>query len=205
MTLTRCSIYLTPAIGVLDLMTKTGEGIRNATDMAENMHRVRDRPPRYFGPERVVLPYSAARSAGQELLRQAEHGRFLHDYYITHYELYDGAILLVSHQHLLFFTAGAKTSLQWCEPLSRITAIEGADDCVVLQLRAAATQQLRAPSSNPSRVIMTGTQQAMEIYNWLMEQIKQCASTPYAPISLTLCARLKLLYTNALVDRTRMT
>lgn len=186
-------------------MTKTGEGIRNATDMAENMHRVRDRPPRYFGPDRVMLPYSAARSAGQELLRQAEHGRFLSDYYITHYELYDGAILLVSHQHLLFFTAGPKTSLQWCEPLSRITAIEGADDCVVLQLRSVATQ-LRAPSANPSRVIMTGTQQAMEIYNWLMEQIKQCALTSMLfVLSLTLCARLKLLYTNALVDRTRMT
>lgn len=163
----RYRIYLKPTIGVLDLLTKTGEGIRNATDMADGMQRTRDRPPRYFGPDRVLQPYSAARSAGQELLRRVDNGRFVRDFYITHYDMMEGSVLLVSHQHLLFFTSAPKLILQWSEPLSVITAIEGADDYVTLQLRSTPT--------NAHRVIRTAKEETMAVYNWLMEQIKEYA------------------------------
>lgn len=158
------------------------------------MHRIRDRAPRFFGPDRVLMPYSAVRSNGQELLRRVCQGRFKNDYYVTHYELADGELLLVSHRHLLYFEQRPQVELIWSEPLSLIAAIEGSEEGgVILRLRDTQTK----------RVIRTRKDQTMLVYDWLMEQIKQyvnelCCSDLE---KITCSRRLKLLYTNALIDR----
>ena len=173
-------MYLKPSIGVLDLLTKTGEGIRNATATAEGMNRHRDRPPRYFAPDHVLQPYSPVYSAGQALLRSVADGQFMHDFYISHSATSDGCMLLVSHQHLLYFSASR--ALLWHEPLSKITAIEASDEGINLQLRT-----VPMPTQ---RTVRTPKTETMQVYDWLMEQIKQyvtrylsLASTPsYFPV-----------------------
>ena len=45
---------LKPAVGVVDLVTRTAEGIRNTTTYWDDKGRQRVRPPRYFGAEGLL-------------------------------------------------------------------------------------------------------------------------------------------------------
>lgn len=46
-----------PTVGVVDLVSRTTEGIANTASYFENKSRQRRRPPRYFPMNRVLLPY----------------------------------------------------------------------------------------------------------------------------------------------------
>ena len=47
-------IGLKPIIGVVDLVTRTAEGIRNTATYWEEKNRGRIRPPRYFSRDKVL-------------------------------------------------------------------------------------------------------------------------------------------------------
>lgn len=46
-----------PTVGVIDLATQTTKGLRNTASMFD-VKVTRRRPPRYFGPEKILTTYS---------------------------------------------------------------------------------------------------------------------------------------------------
>ena len=69
-------ILTKPAVGCIDLLSKTAEGIKNTTTFFEEARLSRVRPPRYFGPDRVLRSYNYRRAEGQEVLYTLEDGKY---------------------------------------------------------------------------------------------------------------------------------
>jgi len=51
-------IVAKPVVGVIDLITRTSEGIKNTTTIFDNLKKERIRPPRYFGNHRLLEIYN---------------------------------------------------------------------------------------------------------------------------------------------------
>jgi vacuolar protein sorting-associated protein 13A/C len=89
-----------PAVGVVDLVTRTAEGIRNTTTYWDEKHRLRVRPPRYFGGDRVLQPYNLEKSEGQELLFTIEEGKYQTDFYMFHIDI-ENSVIIISDNHVI--------------------------------------------------------------------------------------------------------
>lgn len=63
-----------PVAGVLDLTTRTTEGIRNTTQLITDKPRVR--PPRPFYPNRVLKEFTESEAEGLLLLNTLRKGRY---------------------------------------------------------------------------------------------------------------------------------
>jgi hypothetical protein len=48
-------VAVKPAVGVLDTMTKTAQGVRNQADSSHAHSRERVRLPRYIGQDKVIF------------------------------------------------------------------------------------------------------------------------------------------------------
>ena len=102
----------------MDLFSKTGEGIRNATTKAQEIRRERIRPPRYIGTDRVLLPYLLNESAGQELLKTIAQGLFRREYYIGQFQI-EESFILISNLHILYISPiKGHPELTWFEPIN---------------------------------------------------------------------------------------
>jgi hypothetical protein len=78
-------ILTKPAVGCIDLLSKTAEGIKNTTTYFEEHRLSRIRPPRYFGPDRVLRSYNYRRAEGQEVLYTLEGGKYHNEWYVSHF------------------------------------------------------------------------------------------------------------------------
>jgi len=111
-------------------VTRTAEGIRNTTTYWDEKHRLRVRPPRYFGSDRLLQvrcrarcrrqqrasinlslhpplrtficaqPYCREKSEGQELLYTLEEGKYQKDYYMYHINI-ENSVIIISDNHVI--------------------------------------------------------------------------------------------------------
>lgn len=65
-----------PVAGVLDLATKTTEGLKNTTTYFDRVPYNRIRPPRVFGDDGLLLQYSHSQALGQEIVINVSGGAF---------------------------------------------------------------------------------------------------------------------------------
>ncbi|KAJ3291062.1 hypothetical protein HK104_006345 [Borealophlyctis nickersoniae] len=75
-----------PVIGVFDLASNVGEGIRNTTTVFD-VDLDRQRLPRHVGKDKILTPYSHREALGLSWLKGLENGRYFHEEYIAHIEL----------------------------------------------------------------------------------------------------------------------
>lgn len=72
------------AIGIFDLASNVGEGIRNTTTVfdADGLEKVR--LPRYVSYDQVIRPFSQREAQGQFWLKSIEGGQFFNETYLAH-------------------------------------------------------------------------------------------------------------------------
>ena len=116
-------VAVKPVAGVVDLATRTSEGIKNtATYFDAKAARVR--LPRYFASDKVLRRFSTEAALGQYVLYQVKSGRYiLTDYYVAHAVMagHKGKrAILLSTKHLMEVNV-ADASARWIVPLTAIT------------------------------------------------------------------------------------
>lgn len=135
-----------PAVGVLDLVAKVFEGIKNTVSVLTVMQRLR--PPRVFREDRVLRPFSLSEAQAQAMLGQcrqlqdegASAARYRHEFYIAHYSVPwmtrqkapgPPRLLLITSARVVLGDEARLRPL-WEVPLERIMRVELKPDHVIL-------------------------------------------------------------------------
>eukprot|EP01129_Flabellula_baltica_P011592 TRINITY_DN510_c0_g1_i5.p1 TRINITY_DN510_c0_g1~~TRINITY_DN510_c0_g1_i5.p1 ORF type:complete len:2967 (-),score=626.80 TRINITY_DN510_c0_g1_i5:1646-10546(-) len=95
-------VVLKPTIGVVDIVTRTTEGIKNTATYFENQDKERTRYPRYFdGKTGAIITYEPVKAYGQFLLHTIADGKYEEEDYLYHV-VYSkqGSIILLSDFHI---------------------------------------------------------------------------------------------------------
>lgn len=158
-----------PLVGSIDLLTRTAEGIRNTATYWDEMQRTRVRSPRYFGPERVLLPYNVKKSRGQEYLRQAEGGRYKHEWYIFHVKLPSLKILLLSNQRVLYISGDQE---EWNIAVDEISSLQMGEQGIVIGLGECISGSL-FETPTYKRIILVPERHVYLVYNKLLQVLKR--------------------------------
>ncbi|BFZ57125.1 Vacuolar protein sorting-associated protein 13 [Savitreella phatthalungensis] len=90
-----------PVIGVFDLASNVTEGIRNTTTVFDSEGIDKVRLPRHVGRDGIVRPYNASEALGLSWLKQLDNGKYHREDYLAHYNVTDGAILLITYRLIL--------------------------------------------------------------------------------------------------------
>jgi hypothetical protein len=128
-------VVVKPTVGVVDLVSRTTEGIANTASYIENRKRTRKRPPRYFDIDHTILPYNIDKAEGQELMRTLESGIFRKHIYQFHRYLSNSRVLIISDKAVIALKKAVVASTQssewiidWTFPISRLQEPAKVDD-----------------------------------------------------------------------------
>eukprot|EP01117_Protostelium_nocturnum_P009173 TRINITY_DN3284_c0_g1_i3.p1 TRINITY_DN3284_c0_g1~~TRINITY_DN3284_c0_g1_i3.p1 ORF type:complete len:3093 (+),score=888.87 TRINITY_DN3284_c0_g1_i3:80-9358(+) len=111
-----------PTVGVIDLATQTTKGLRNTASMFD-AKITRNRPPRYFGPEKMLEVYSREKAVGVSILFEISGGNLRDEIYTFHIRInhpkWGKIILLVTNKRVLL-RKNEDLSKIWEERLSDV-------------------------------------------------------------------------------------
>ncbi|KZT65144.1 vacuolar protein sorting-associated protein 13 [Daedalea quercina L-15889] len=112
-----------PVIGVFDLASNVGEGIRNTTTVFDNPARDRVRLPRLLPSDGVLVPYSQREALGQYWLKDLNDGAYRQELYVAHINLpgSDNVVLLTTSRILSFWSN--KLRLEWDLPFALVQGV----------------------------------------------------------------------------------
>jgi vacuolar protein sorting-associated protein 13A/C len=114
-------VVLKPAVGAVDLFTRTTEGIKNTTTYFDEKSKAPIRPSRYFPPDKLVTTYHLENSAGQQILKTVEPAEYRKEHYVSHMAVKEACVLattarlLFLEQQVLQF--GNVWNVEWAEVL----------------------------------------------------------------------------------------
>jgi len=118
-------VAIKPTAGVLDLATKTTQGLKNTTTIFDEVKQ-RKRAPRYFGPDRVLVPFNATHSKLNYLVTQTADfsSDYCVDYVITAKDCY-----CIFTRDTILYTEGDLTKedhleLKWDYKFNEVDGIE---------------------------------------------------------------------------------
>jgi vacuolar protein sorting-associated protein 13A/C len=100
-----------PGVGIFDMCTRTTQGIKNHVTLGGN-DEVRTRPPRGFGPDKVLLTYDSEKAIGQSILRTLDQGYYEDQYHLFHCISLEENLVLVSNKKLFYINVGEQL-IQW--------------------------------------------------------------------------------------------
>lgn len=86
-----------PTVGVLDITTKTMQGVSNEFH-EKDLERFRF--PRYFGKDGLLEPYNHLKSKIQFILYTLEEGKYFHETYIFSIEINSKLYILTNYRIL---------------------------------------------------------------------------------------------------------
>lgn len=91
-----------PTSGVIDFASGTFDSVRRATELLDEIGRLR--PPRYLSNDNVVRPYSKRAAEGNKLLKEVDKAKYASSDTFVHYETFADPrkVLLVSDQRILY-------------------------------------------------------------------------------------------------------
>ncbi|KAN0042732.1 hypothetical protein ACTA71_012655 [Dictyostelium dimigraforme] len=92
-------VAVKPTTAVIDLATKTTEGIKNTTNLQSQAERVR--PPRCFAHDNVLRPFDEVESEGWFLLKTAHKGKHASDSYIWHHVINQECTIIISDHRII--------------------------------------------------------------------------------------------------------
>uniref|UniRef100_A0A5K1JWH3 CHIP6 n=1 Tax=Ganoderma boninense TaxID=34458 RepID=A0A5K1JWH3_9APHY len=112
-----------PVIGVFDLASNVGEGIRNTTTVFDNPARDRVRLPRVVPADGVLVPFTEREALGQYWMKDLEQGAFRGETYVAHINLPggDNVVLLTTTKVLSFWSN--KLKLEWELPFTQVQGV----------------------------------------------------------------------------------
>lgn len=110
-----------PAVGLFDMASHTAEGVRNSTQRESVLERVR--LPRHIGADGVVKVFSQREADGANMLRMAAHGHYESDIYITHVDLFENNLLMVTSKRVMLLST-FKLHAEWMAVLGEIVDIQ---------------------------------------------------------------------------------
>jgi len=128
-----------PTVGAMDFVTQTGLGIRNTTTLFD-VAATRNRPPRFFGEDKILEPYSKTKAEGAAILKELSKGRYKDELYLYHtfisHPKLGELLLIVSHDHI-FMRKGKDFSKAWKENMKNIKtdSLQSTNDGLVFSLK----------------------------------------------------------------------
>jgi len=122
-------VVLKPTVGVVDLVSRTAEGIKNTAYIMDG-ESLRVRYPRNISNQLLVSPYDPIKSEGQFLLKTVAKGKYRHEFYVYHKLLDKKCVLLVSNTHIMVLKMSNlekikiadKWSIHWRVKLIKLSA-----------------------------------------------------------------------------------
>ena len=102
-------VVFKPMVGAVDLVTRTTEGIKNTATLGDAVLKVRVRPPRHIGPEKIVRLYNFKRAVAQELLVTADNGKYRRERLVAQLMLPAGSVLILTDRAVLLVKKAAIT------------------------------------------------------------------------------------------------
>lgn len=158
-----------PVAGVLDLTSRTLEGIRNTTTVFD-AKRERARVPRSFGSNGELRAYST----GAEILRFLQfHG----DRYVSMARLEEARTAIVSSRRVLC-VEGSGSRAVWQVPLHDIAAVSAQDNTVTMHMASGARSQ---QSGMATRVLRCGSAAAAAKLAEEIQRTRGAASQHVSP------------------------
>ncbi|CAL1695807.1 unnamed protein product [Somion occarium] len=112
-----------PVIGVFDLASNVGEGIRNTTTVFDRPERDRVRLPRHVPFDGVLVPYSDREALGQYWMKDLNDGAYRDELYVAHINIPggDNVVLLTTTKVLSFWSN--KLRLEWELPFTHVQGV----------------------------------------------------------------------------------
>ncbi|KHJ44017.1 hypothetical protein D918_05710 [Trichuris suis] len=113
-----------PVSGVVDFASSSLEAVKKATDVSEEVKRIR--LARYVGQDKIVRPYSPAEAEGGSILQDLEKGKYFStDKYVTHVPLTESGseILIATDLRIMLISKNGITggySVEWKIPYNII-------------------------------------------------------------------------------------
>lgn len=96
-------LFTKPAVGIMDFISASAEGVRNTTTVFDANDIDRVRLPRFIAADGVLRPYSARDALGQSWLKDLDSGAYFNESYVAHLDIPgDDAVAILSNQRLLF-------------------------------------------------------------------------------------------------------
>jgi len=77
-------LFTKPAVGVMDFLSASTEGIRNTTTVFDQTDIDRVRLPRFIASDGVLRAFSEREALGQSWLKELEAGKYFNDTYVAH-------------------------------------------------------------------------------------------------------------------------
>ncbi|TPX68863.1 hypothetical protein SpCBS45565_g02841 [Spizellomyces sp. 'palustris'] len=112
-----------PVIGVIDLATNVGEGIRNTTTVFDT-DLDRQRLPRHIGKDKILTqPYNPREALGLNWLKGLESGRYFHEEYIAHLELRIEDLVAIVTNARIIMTRIKKLKMDWEIPFEELQLV----------------------------------------------------------------------------------
>ena len=117
-------VVVKPTVGLVDLVTRTTEGIRNTGSDLNHVKRIRD--PRFIGSDLLLPAYDAYKAEGQLFLRTINDGKYKNEFYAWHKAPSHKTMVLVTNTRLMYLkhhtvdkviSSGNKWSIKWREHL----------------------------------------------------------------------------------------
>lgn len=162
-------VYVKPAVGAIDLITQTTEGIRNTTTYWDEKDRRRVRPPRFFGPERILHTYDEFKAEGQEYLHMLEQGRYRAEYYV-HHLVVESFVFLVSNARVVYLRCRSVRE-EWSIPFGEIFSLQVVPEGVAVVLRRYISENM---FENPTRqrIVFCAKRKRAQLFDALVEILR---------------------------------
>jgi len=122
-------VAVKPVAGVMDLASKTTEGIKNTTNLFKGKRRVR--PPRAFAKGRVLIEYNLDESEGRFVLDFTSRGQFKQDDLI--YNMRHGKHSTIITNQRVMYVQSKNYSLLFQVPFAAIKRVEMVAEGVKLE------------------------------------------------------------------------
>lgn len=127
-----------PTSGVIDFASGTFDTVRRATELLDEVGRLR--PPRYLSSDNVVRPYSRRAAEGNKLLREVDKAKYATSDVFVHYETFADPrkVLLVSDQRILYCSKQEMLgawSVEWTYRWGEVRTFEVTEHAVVALIK----------------------------------------------------------------------
>ncbi|KAJ1978459.1 Vacuolar protein sorting-associated protein 13 [Dimargaris xerosporica] len=112
-----------PMVGVFDLASQVTEGIKNTTQVFNDMDLDRVRLPRFVGRDGILHTYNQRDALGQFWLKHVNDGEYFYETYLAHLELRGSEMVILLTYSKLMMIKSRGLSTEWTVNLSALQSI----------------------------------------------------------------------------------
>ncbi|ORX35977.1 putative late endosome to vacuole transport-related protein [Kockovaella imperatae] len=128
-------LFTKPAVGVMDFLSASTEGIRNTTTVFDQADLDRVRLPRHIASDGVLRPYNPREALGQSWLKELDAGAYFSESYVAHLDIPgDDAVAILSNNRLLYVQL-RKLRVIWQVPFEDVQSLSLEQSGIVITLR----------------------------------------------------------------------